>query len=73
MRLPFDKLRVTNEWRDARIKGNNKSRKTRPMPDGGGNCEGVCSNVSVAYHMRWKNASLWQGREMRFLNGFPCV
>ncbi len=25
-----------------------------PQPNGGGNCEGVCSNVSVAYHLRLK-------------------
>ncbi len=30
-----------------------------PVPNGGGNCEGVCSNISVAYHMRWKNEELY--------------
>ncbi len=30
-----------------------------PQPNGGGNCEGVCSNVSVAYHLRWKNYELY--------------
>jgi len=23
-----------------------------PQPNGGGNCEGVCSNISIAYHLR---------------------
>lgn len=26
-----------------------------PIPNGGGNCVGVCSNVSVAYHLRLRN------------------
>ena len=26
-----------------------------PQPNGGGNCEGVCSNVSMAYHLRLKD------------------
>jgi hypothetical protein len=30
-----------------------------PQPNGGGNCEGECSNVSVAYHLRWKNYELY--------------
>ena len=30
-----------------------------PQPNGGGNCAGECSNVSVAYHMRWKNYELY--------------
>jgi hypothetical protein len=25
-----------------------------PTPNGGGNCEGRCSNVSLAYHLRWR-------------------
>ncbi|HEX3457442.1 MAG TPA: hypothetical protein VHR97_05755 [Candidatus Baltobacteraceae bacterium] len=30
-----------------------------PIPNGGGNCEGTCSNVSVAYHMRLRNSELY--------------
>jgi hypothetical protein len=30
-----------------------------PIPNGGGNCEGECSNVSVAYHLRLRNAELY--------------
>ncbi len=30
-----------------------------PQPNGGGNCEGACSNVSVAYHLRWKKYELY--------------
>jgi hypothetical protein len=30
-----------------------------PQPNGGGNCEGLCSNVSVAYHVRLRNAELY--------------
>ncbi len=30
-----------------------------PLPNGGGNCEGVCSNISVAYHLRLKNYELY--------------
>ncbi len=26
-----------------------------PQPNGGGNCEGACSNVSIAYHLRLRN------------------
>jgi hypothetical protein len=26
-----------------------------PQPNGGGNCEGACSNISVAYHLRLRN------------------
>jgi hypothetical protein len=26
-----------------------------PQPNGGGNCEGVCSNISLAYHLRVRN------------------
>lgn len=26
-----------------------------PLPNGGGNCEGFCSNVSVAYHLRLRD------------------
>jgi hypothetical protein len=26
-----------------------------PQPNGGGNCEGVCSNISIAYHLRLRN------------------
>jgi hypothetical protein len=26
-----------------------------PQPNGGGNCIGVCTNVSVAYHLRLKD------------------
>lgn len=30
-----------------------------PIPNGGGNCEGECSNVSVAYHLRLRNAEFY--------------
>jgi hypothetical protein len=30
-----------------------------PIPNGGGNCEGTCSNVSVAYHMRLRTSELY--------------
>ncbi len=30
-----------------------------PQPNGGGNCEGACSNISVAYHLRLKNYELY--------------
>jgi hypothetical protein len=30
-----------------------------PNPNGGGNCEGDCSNVSVAYHLRWRRMELY--------------
>ena len=30
-----------------------------PIPNGGGNCEGECSNVSVAYHLRLRNSELY--------------
>ena len=30
-----------------------------PQPNGGGNCEGACSNVSVAYHLRMRNAEFY--------------
>jgi hypothetical protein len=30
-----------------------------PQPNGGGNCEGRCSNVSVAYHLRLPNQELY--------------
>lgn len=30
-----------------------------PIPNGGGNCEGRCSNVSVAYHLLWKREELY--------------
>jgi hypothetical protein len=30
-----------------------------PQPNGGGNCEGVCSNVSIAYHMRLRNEEIY--------------
>jgi hypothetical protein len=30
-----------------------------PQPNGGGNCAGSCSNVSVAYHLRLKNEELY--------------
>jgi hypothetical protein len=30
-----------------------------PQPNGGGNCEGVCSNVSVAYHLRARNTEYY--------------
>lgn len=30
-----------------------------PNPNGGGNCVGVCSNVSLAYHLRLRNAEIY--------------
>jgi hypothetical protein len=30
-----------------------------PIPNGGGNCAGRCSNVSVAYHLRWERYELY--------------
>jgi hypothetical protein len=30
-----------------------------PQPNGGGNCEGVCSNVSVAYHLRLNHEEVY--------------
>jgi hypothetical protein len=30
-----------------------------PQPNGGGNCEGACSNVSIAYHLRLKRAEIY--------------
>ncbi|MGA3038039.1 MAG: hypothetical protein ABSE64_11225 [Vulcanimicrobiaceae bacterium] len=30
-----------------------------PQPNGGGNCMGRCSNVSIAYHLRLKNAEFY--------------
>lgn len=30
-----------------------------PQPNGGGNCAGVCSNVSVAYHLRTRNQEFY--------------
>lgn len=30
-----------------------------PIPNGGGNCEGECSNVSVAYHLRLRTSELY--------------
>jgi len=30
-----------------------------PQPNGGGNCEGRCANVSVAYHLRLKNEEFY--------------
>jgi hypothetical protein len=30
-----------------------------PQPNGGGNCTGTCSNVSIAYHLRLKNEELY--------------
>ena len=30
-----------------------------PQPNGGGNCEGKCSNVSVAYHLRLRHSELY--------------
>jgi hypothetical protein len=30
-----------------------------PIPNGGGNCEGTCSNISVAYHLRLRNSELY--------------
>ncbi|HEY6325290.1 MAG TPA: hypothetical protein VIW73_02065 [Candidatus Cybelea sp.] len=30
-----------------------------PQPNGGGNCGGVCSNISVAYHLRLRRAEIY--------------
>jgi hypothetical protein len=30
-----------------------------PQPNGGGNCQGKCSNVSIAYHLRLKREELY--------------
>jgi hypothetical protein len=30
-----------------------------PLPNGGGDCEGVCSNVSLAYHLRTRNEEFY--------------
>lgn len=30
-----------------------------PQPNGGGNCAGKCTNVSIAYHLRLKNAEFY--------------
>lgn len=30
-----------------------------PVPNGGGNCEGVCTNLSVAYHLRLQNEEFY--------------
>jgi|HubBroStandDraft_4_1064222.scaffolds.fasta_scaffold00006_79 hypothetical protein len=30
-----------------------------PIPNGGGNCEGDCSNVSVAYHLRLRRSEIY--------------
>ena len=30
-----------------------------PIPNGGGNCEGRCANVSIAYHLRWSREELY--------------
>lgn len=30
-----------------------------PIPNGGGNCEGDCANISVAYHLRLKHEELY--------------
>lgn len=30
-----------------------------PAPNGGGNCEGVCSNISLAYHLRLRKEELY--------------
>jgi hypothetical protein len=30
-----------------------------PAPNGGGNCEGTCSNLSLAYHLRLRNEELY--------------
>ncbi|MBV8530816.1 MAG: hypothetical protein JO104_05820, partial [Candidatus Eremiobacteraeota bacterium] len=30
-----------------------------PLPNGGGNCIGTCSNVSVAYHLRLRTSELY--------------
>ena len=30
-----------------------------PSPNGGGDCVGTCSNVSVAYHLRLRNSEFY--------------
>jgi hypothetical protein len=30
-----------------------------PQPNGGGNCEGSCSNISIAYHLRLRRAEFY--------------
>lgn len=30
-----------------------------PQPNGGGNCEGTCSNISIAYHLRLRRAEIY--------------
>jgi hypothetical protein len=30
-----------------------------PQPNGGGNCEGACSNISLAYHLRLRSEELY--------------
>jgi hypothetical protein len=30
-----------------------------PQPNGGGNCEGRCSNISIAYHLRLRRAEIY--------------
>jgi hypothetical protein len=30
-----------------------------PQPNGGGNCVGRCSNISVAYHVRLRNEEFY--------------
>ncbi len=30
-----------------------------PQPNGGGNCAGACSNISVAYHLRLRDSELY--------------
>lgn len=30
-----------------------------PAPNGGGDCEGRCSNISVAYHLRWSHEEFY--------------
>ncbi len=30
-----------------------------PVPNGGGNCEGTCSNISIAYHLRWNHEEFY--------------
>jgi hypothetical protein len=30
-----------------------------PQPNGGGNCEGECSNISIAYHLRLRRAEFY--------------
>jgi hypothetical protein len=30
-----------------------------PLPNGGGNCEGDCSNISIAYHLRLRRSEIY--------------